>query len=136
MKRKKPLKCNYCGSPTVIRPASEVFCDPKRTGYVCICSRYPKCDAYVSVYPGTKTPMGTLADSQLRRKRIVAHQFFDYIWKSGIMSRNQAYCWLADTLFLNKEQAHIAQFGDYLCDRVIEESKKVLRQNHLFQQAA
>jgi len=136
MKRKKQLRCSYCGSPALLKPASEVFQDAKRTGHVYVCSHYPKCNSYVGVHPGTKIPMGTLADPELRRKRILAHQVFDSIWKNGVMSRNQAYHWLADTLCLNERQTHIAQFGTYLCDRVIEESQKVLRQNHLYRQVA
>lgn len=136
MKRKKQLRCSYCGRPAVLRQASEVFHDPKRTGYVYVCSHYPTCDAYVGVHPGTKIPMGTLADPALRQKRILAHRSFDSIWKNGIMSRAQAYHWLADTLCLSETQTHIAQFGTYLCDRVIAESQKVLRQNHLYRQAA
>lgn len=136
MKRKKQLRCSYCGRPAILKPASEVFHDPKRTGYVYVCSHFPACNAYVGVHPGTKIPMGTLANPQLRRKRIEAHQAFDSIWKNGVMSRNQAYRWLSCTLCLTESQTHIAQFGDYMCDRVIEESRKVLLQNHLRRQAA
>lgn len=131
MKQKKQMRCNYCGSPAVIRPASQIFHNSRRSGYICVCSHYPSCNAYVGVHPGTKIPLGTLADPELRRKRVLAHQIFDRIWKSGVMNRAQAYRWLADALCLNESQTHIAQFGNYLCDRVIAESKKVLQQNHL-----
>jgi len=81
MKRKHEIRCNYCGSPAILKPASEIFHDPKQKGYVYVCSHYPACDAYVSVHPGTKTPMGSLANAALRKKRILAHQAFDQIWK-------------------------------------------------------
>lgn len=58
MKRKHEIRCNYCGSPAILKPASEIFHDPKQKGYVYVCCHYPACDAYVSVHPGTKTPMG------------------------------------------------------------------------------
>lgn len=128
MKRKPILRC-HCGKPAILKPASEVYQDTNATGYVYVCSDYPKCDSYVGVHPGTKIPMGTLADPVLRHKRILAHKYFDQIWKCGIMSRNQAYYWLADTLCLTLDQAHIALFGEYLCDQVIKESQKVLLQN-------
>ena len=129
MKRKHEIRCNYCGSPAILKPASEIFNDPKQKGYVYVCSHYPACDAYVSVHPGTKTPMGSLANAALRKKRILAHQAFDQIWKRQIMSRKQAYYWLSDKLGTDPAHTHIAQFGDYRCEQVIRESRKVLINN-------
>lgn len=130
MKHKNhPLYCSYCGSPAVLKPASEIYQDPAREGFVYACSHYPACDAYVSVFPNSRVPMGTLANSALRRKRIQAHQTFDQIWKRRILTRDQAYRWLADRFGLSKEQAHIAQFSDYMCEQVIQESQKVLENN-------
>lgn len=37
----------------------------------------------------------SLADGDLRYKRIVAHRAFDRIWKNHVMSRSEAYGWLA-----------------------------------------
>lgn len=130
MKQKKQqLRCGYCGSPAVLRPAAEIYQNPNKKGYVYACSHYPACDAYVSVFPGSKIPMGTLADSALRQKRILAHQSFDQLWKRRIFTRDQAYRWMADKLGLSTSQAHIALFNDYLCDQVILESQKVLKNN-------
>ena len=108
MKRKHEIRCNYCGSPAILKPASEIFHDPKQKGYVYVCSHYPACDAYVSVHPGTKTPMGSLANAALRK---------------------QAYYWLSDKLGTDPAHTHIAQFGDYRCEQVIRESRKVLINN-------
>ena len=63
--------------------------------------------------------MGTLADAALRRKRIQAHQTFDRLWKDGPMTKKQAYRWLQGALGLPEDQAHIACFSHYQCDRVI-----------------
>lgn len=128
MKRKPTIRC-HCGRTAILKPASEIYHNPKLTGYLYVCSNYPTCDSYVGTYPGTKIPMGTLADPELRKKRILAHQAFDQIWKQGIMSRNQAYRWLADKFSLPLEHTHIAQFGAYLCEQVIAESQIVLQQN-------
>ena len=73
--------------------------------------------------------MGSLANAALRKKRILAHQAFDQIWKRRIMSRKQAYYWLSDKLGTDPARTHIAQFGDYRCDQVIRESRKVLINN-------
>ena len=59
-----------------------------------VCSNYPECNAYVGVIPNTNIPKGTLADSELRNKRIKVHRVFDEIWKNKIMTRNEAYNWM------------------------------------------
>ncbi len=135
MKSKHTIRCGYCGRPAILKPASEIYHDPGRKGYVYTCSHYPACDAYVGTYPGTKIPMGTLANRVLRKKRIQAHIAFDTLWKNGIFSRNDAYRWLGDKLGIQTKDAHIAKFSEFFCEQVIIESQKVLK-NHLRQHAA
>lgn len=68
--------------------------------------------------------MGTLANGDLRNKRIQAHKAFDWMWKSGLMTKWQAYKWMQGKLDLSDEQAHIAMFSEYMCDRLIAECNK------------
>lgn len=89
--------------------------------YLYVCDRYPKCDAYVGAHQKSKLPMGTLADGNLRNKRIQAHKVFDKMWKCGAMTKWQAYKWLQGKFSLNSDQAHIAKFGEYMCDQLILE---------------
>lgn len=63
--------------------------------------------------------MGTLANGDLRHKRIEAHKAFDWMWRSGLMSKRQAYKWMQAKLGLNEEQAHIAKFSEYMCGELI-----------------
>lgn len=126
MKQKKIIRCPYCGRPAVLRPASEIYKNQNRTGYVYTCSNYPACDAYVGTHPGTKIPLGTLANAALRKKRVETHQIFDQLWKNKIFSRNDAYRWLADTLGIPSQYAHIGLFSDFYCDRTIWECRQVL----------
>ena len=90
------IKCPYCGSRALLRPASVVYgpraADPAAPYYVC--ARYPACDSYVAAHRDTRLPMGTLANGELRRKRIDAHRAFDRLWKSGLMTKKQAFLWL------------------------------------------
>ena len=120
MKRIK-LKCPYCGAMAVRRTAKDIYGaaakDPEAKLYVC--SRYPACDAYVGVHKRTGLPMGTLANGELRHKRIVAHRTFDRLWQSGLMTKWQAYKWLQAKLDLDAEHTHIAMFSDYMCEQVI-----------------
>ena len=130
MKTQK-IRCPYCGSVAILREDSYVYGKYAKGNMVYVCSRYPHCDAYVNVQPGTTLPKGTLANKALRKKRIKAHQIFDKIWKCGILSKQDAYRWMSDKLCLDMRQTHIGLFNDYLCDQVILESAKVLKINHV-----
>ena len=134
MKRKikqPEVKCPYCGRMAVLRDASYVYKDNALDKYLYICSGYPECDAYVGVHAGSLRPKGSLANGDLRHKRIETHRLFDAIWKNGIFSRKEAYRWMQDTFSLNSSQAHIGQFSDYRCDCLMNECRKVLQNNHV-----
>lgn len=127
--KNQTIRCPYCGSPAILKDASYVYGDKSRGGRVYVCSHYPRCDSYVGVHPGTNLPKGTLANKELRLKRIQAHQIFDQIWKQKILTKADAYRWIADKFCLNDSQAHIGHFSNYMCDQVIIESAKVLHNN-------
>lgn len=130
-KRKRLHTCPYCGSTAVLRPANFVYHDGDPKRHLCVCSRYPECDAYVSVDERTLEPLGTLANGDLRHRRIEAHRLFDQIWRSHIMSRANAYRWLREKYGLREDQAHIAQFNDYLCEDLIRQCREALRANRV-----
>lgn len=75
--------------------------------------------------------MGTLANGGLRHKRMEAHKAFNWMWDSGLMSKRQAYRWMQAKLGLPEEQAHIAKFGEYLCDQLIAICKQVQKNNKM-----
>ena len=70
-----------------------------------------------------------MADKKLRYLRKQAHFYFDQLHLTGIMSKKQAYAWLADVLQLPPEKVHIGYFGDYYCQQVIQQARKVLQEN-------
>lgn len=115
----------------VLRDASYVYKENALDKYLYICSGYPECDAYVGVHAESLRPKGSLANGDLRHKRIETHRLFDAIWKNGIFSRKEAYRWMQDTFSLNSSQAHIGQFSDYRCDCLMNECRKVLQNNHV-----
>lgn len=92
-----------------------------------VCSNYPKCDSFVIADPVTKQPRGSLADSNLRRLRYLAHNQFDRLHQSGRMTRKEAYRWLAHVTQSPTGHAHIGHMGAYYCQVVIRESKKLLQ---------
>ena len=115
------IKCPYCGSRALLRPASVVYgskaADPTAPYYVC--ARFPACDAYVAAHRDNRLSMGTLADRDLRCKRIEAHKAFNRLWETGLMSKKQAYRWLQAKLGLPEQEAHIGRFSLFRCEQVI-----------------
>lgn len=130
MKRMK-MKCPYCGSTAVLRKASYVYGDRANEEYLYVCTQYPKCNSYVGVHEGTLQPKGTLANGDLRNKRIQAHRLFDQLWKCGIMKKKEAYHWMQYKLCLESKYAHIGMFSDYMCDELISICKEVLHNNKI-----
>lgn len=114
------IKCPYCGSRALLRPASVVYgekaADPAAPYYVC--ARFPACDAYVAAHKKNCLPMGSLANAELRRKRIQAHAALDRLWKGGLMIKKQAYFWLQAKLDLPGEETHIGRFSTFRCEQV------------------
>ncbi len=94
MKRTKNTICPYCGSIAIFRDGKYVYGDSSKGEKLYVCSNYPACDSYVGVHKGTSLPLGTLANSELRNKRIRAHKLFDSIWKNKLMSKKEAYRWI------------------------------------------
>lgn len=89
-----------------------------------VCSNYPKCDAYVGCHKGTTIPLGRLANEKLRALKKEAHRQFDPLWKSGLMSRKNAYKWLATMLRIPIEDCHIGLFDIKMCQKTINLCKK------------
>lgn len=70
--------------------------------------------------------MGTLADRELRHKRILAHNALAELQKARHMEKWAAYLWLQGKLGLTEEQTHIGLFSGQMCDRVISLCRQAL----------
>lgn len=121
------LRCPYCGGTVVYKSADGIYKDNSSGTMLYVCSHYPECDAYVLVQPGTRIPMGTMADHNLRALRITTHKQFDKLHLNGYMSRKEAYMWLANLISAPLSQAHIGYLGEYYCNLVLQESAKLLK---------
>lgn len=128
--RQKTLRCPYCGAAMILRPASEIYheCDSDRNLYVC--RNYPTCNTYVSAHPVSNKPMGVPANGDLRNLRIQAHRKFDRIWQTGIMTRENAYRWFADSFGISLCDAHIGMCSEYRCRELMRLSDEVITRNH------
>ncbi|SHO54171.1 zinc-finger-containing protein [Anaerocolumna xylanovorans] len=130
--KRKAIKCPYCGAQAFLRPSSAVYGINARPGEsLYVCSRYPACDSYVGAHRKSLLPMGSLANGDLRNKRIQAHKAFDRLWQNGIMEKWQAYQWMQAKFGLSSEQAHIAKFSEYMCDQLIHVCDQALENNRL-----
>ncbi|MBR5022810.1 MAG: DUF3268 family zinc-finger domain-containing protein [Oscillospiraceae bacterium] len=117
MKQGQEVYCPYCGNKAEYVDSAEIY--GKSYGMVYLCR---PCDAYVGVHDGTDTPLGRLANRDLRRWRNRAHAAFDPLWQQGRYRRrrNDAYAWLAGKMGLTKEETHIAMFDVEQCKQVIQ----------------
>ena len=120
------MRCPYCGGSVIFRSADGIYIDNRENAMLYVCSHYPRCGAYVRTHKGTNIPVGTLADAKLRQLRKTAHQYFDKLHMSGLMSKNDAYKWLADVISAPLSEAHIGYLGEYYCNQVIEKAKNLL----------
>lgn len=85
--------------------------------------RCDPCDAHVGCHGGTTTPLGRLANAELRKHKMMAHKAFDPIWREHGFTRKGAYKTLAQRLGIKTEDCHIGMFDVDMCKRVIIESK-------------
>jgi hypothetical protein len=119
--------CPYCGKPAslvvgrVIYPHRSDLAD--KPVWACL-----PCGAWVGCHPGTKRPLGRLADADLRKAKMAAHAAFDPLWRSGEMRRKAAYAWLAKQLGITGKEAHIGMFDLATCRRVVETCEARIRQ--------
>ena len=104
---RETLYCPYCKRPGVLRPAAYVYgdnnLDPEK--YLYVCSGYPSCDSYIGAHKKSMRPMGTMADSNLRNKRIEAHRALDAIWKKWLYDQTQ-HIYLASEPFESPGKGH------------------------------
>lgn len=124
-------RCPYCGSHTILRSADGIYRENARNDMLYVCKNYPVCDSYVRVQRGTKIPLGTVANRELRELRAEAHRQFDKLYKHGYMSKHDAYQWLGGILSVPAKQAHIAQLSLLSCNLVIREAKKQVNWYHI-----
>lgn len=119
--------CPYCKQPSIYTTSKTIF--EKDYGMIYHCQ---PCDAYVGTHRGTNKAKGRLAKKELREWKKKAHHYFDQLWKTKVMTRQQAYKWLAEELKLPPEYTHIGMFSIKTCKRVV--GATIIKLNHINQQ--
>lgn len=131
-------RCVYCGGNTELVDDTEVYSKSYGTKiYLC-----RDCDAYVGCHIGTTKAKGTVANKELRRKRILAHQAFDKIAKTDLIHtiypkkipvrnrREKAYFWLAQELGIDFADCHIGMMDEEQCEKVRTISLNAISKNN------
>ena len=114
------LVCGECGVARM-----RLIAGPRGPFYGCM--RYPDCKGTHGAHPDGK-PFGSPANSATREARTRTHQVFDQLWKSGKMTRDEAYHWLANKLKISPRQAHIGHFDVDRCERTIQLAQAKLKE--------
>lgn len=85
--------CPYCGSKAIWDSGALL----QRSISAWVCAKWPVCDAYVGCHPNTKTPLGSLANAELRAGRMRVHHRMDQLWRNsgGALNRKEAYALVA-----------------------------------------
>lgn len=109
----KPTVCPYCDGRVIYTTNDMIY--GKQYGdwpYVYMCV---ECQASVGVHPNTDEPLGYLADKRLKTLRKDCKAWFEKVWRSGILSRTEAYKWLATEMGMDRRNCHWGMFNADQC---------------------
>jgi hypothetical protein len=122
----KPDPCPYCGrEPVLHRDSTPIY--KQDHGPVWACPGWPQCDSIIGCHPGTTRPLGTMANTMLRKARKRAHKFFDKLFDPGPLTRQQAYIELATYMDLDIDDCHMGQFDLGQCELAAAFARAKLR---------
>jgi len=120
------VRCPYCGEQAILTDSSEVY-HGKSYGMIWICR---PCKAWVGTHKNSKrhVPLGRLANAELRRWKIKAHDAFDDLWNrkmnrdrcSKTEARTAGYSWLAAELGIKEDDCHIGMFDVPMCRKAVD----------------
>lgn len=111
-----PDGCPYCKHPVFVVDSHVVY--GTSYGLVHKCSN-ELCDAYVGCHKNSDIPLGRMANKQLRKWKILAHNAFDPLWKTGRMTRREAYTYMQKIMKMDRKEAHIGKFDVMECRKLV-----------------
>lgn len=85
-------------------------------------TRYGTRHSHCDLWSWDGKPLVSSVVHDLRKK---AHLEFDYIWKSGIMSRSQAYKTLSQMIGVDRKKCHISMMLEDDLKKTIIASRKI-----------
>ena len=118
--------CPYCNSSTKRVDEKFIYGRYYKNKDVICCSKYPECDSFVGCHKDG-TPLGRLANKELRILKTEAHMHFDNIWQHKYYSRSRLYQKLSFYLNIPEKYTHIEMFSKETCLKVIGWSKNLIK---------
>lgn len=112
------MKCQYCDREAELVTGEKTYPHLTSLHHIPFWFCQP-CEAWVGCHPGTKTPLGSVANAELRLKRMQAHSAFDSTWTNR-KERSKQYAWLADVMGLSEDKCHIGSFSEEQCQQVLD----------------
>lgn len=119
------IVCQYCDRPARLVKGRDIYKGREDLAHLNFWQCAP-CDAYIGTHRRNRKlgltgaePLGSLANAELRRARNRAHAAFDPLWRSGEMSRHEAYAWLAGELGVSAANCHIGMMDVDGCRAVV-----------------
>ena len=109
------MECPYCGDLAIWCENKEVYGRNLGKSYMIYLCK--KCDAYVGCHNNTTEPLGTMANKELRVKRVETHAKIDVLWKSEVYTRKEFYQMLEKKM---GREVHIGACNLEQCDEVIK----------------
>lgn len=114
--------CPYCNKEAVWCENKEIYGRNYGKSYMCYLCK--DCDAYVGCHQNTKKPLGTIANKELRRWRMKAHEHLDRLWKDKIFTRKQVYQMLKEIFH---REIHVGESDIKTCQEIIRKLQKPVR---------
>jgi len=121
-----PKDCPYCGAEEIMLTTNDYLYGRKFPGYNGNCNIYVCiiCNASVGTHYDGITPLGRLADKELKELKKQAHALFDPHWKPDKKKRDRAYKTLAKKLSIRAEECHFGWFDKVMLLKAIEVLEK------------
>jgi hypothetical protein len=126
------ISCPYCGALAILVGGDVIYphrpdLASKKFWQCAPCGAYVGCHEAGHGQGDGTTPLGRLANAELRKAKSAAHAAFDPLWKSRRMTRKEAYAWLASALKIDPDDAHIGMFDVGQCRAVVHAARKLER---------
>ena len=113
-----PETCDVCNSANVRLLKSRVTYSEQHADWP---YRYHcrDCGASVGCHAHTLSPLGVMASRRTRKLRVKAHKAFDPIWQTELLTRTEAYEWLAAQHGVEFDDCHIGMMTDRQLEQTI-----------------
>lgn len=109
------MNCPYCKKQAVWCENKAIY--GKNYGRSFMCYYCKPCNAYVGCHNNSRTPLGTIANAELRELRKKAHAEFDPIWRNR-SQKNRGKLYAEISRHFGKD-IHIGESDVEMCKKIL-----------------